>query len=188
MDVKLFGEESIFIKSKKESWWINPGKDLVENKDFKESRLLVFLSFEKNFLGLERGERVLIYGPGEYEVGGVEIVGFRYNESGLCYVFFSEGVKIVWLSELPIDLGEKKKERVSGAELLIIGGGGESKEIWEKTKTFGANFLLVLNQNEEERKKLLDLADSEDKKPTEKLEIDKESLPEVMEVVVLAKN
>ena len=101
------------------------------------------------------------------------------------YVLQFEGTKVGWLSTLDMEITDKKKEKLSECDLLIVPGLGEIKDVWEKTKGLGESYLLITGLSVENQKKLLDLADREDLTPMEKLIISSENLPEITEVVLL---
>ena len=92
MEIKYFGNNKIFIKGKKESVWLNPKKSNLEDKNY-YARIIIFTDKENNFIKLgEEGEKVIISGAGEYEIGGIKIMGLV----GM-YVINVDGVKILFL-------------------------------------------------------------------------------------------
>ena len=75
MEIKYFGDGKLFIKGKKESLWLNPESGDLGKKET-ESRILIFTDKERNFVKTgEEENRVVVCGPGEYEIGGIEISG-----------------------------------------------------------------------------------------------------------------
>ncbi len=172
------------IKGKKEAVWFNPRKGDID-VTAGGVKVIIFRDAESNFLGFNNKSGVIIWGPGEYEVAGIEIWGARIGEGGVMYVLQFEGIKVGWLSTLEVEITDKKKEKISECDLLIVPGLGEIKDVWEKTKGLGESYLLITGLSMESQKKLLDLADREDLVPTEKLIISPENLPEVTEVVLL---
>ena len=52
-------------------------------------------------------------------------------------------------------------------------------------KKWGANYLIPINYNDDELKKFLSETDNEGTESTEGLKVDKDSLPDGLEVVVL---
>ena len=63
-------------------------------------------------------------GAGEYEVAGMEIWGARINGKGVIYILQMEGIKVGWLSTLEVELTDKKKEKLSECDVLIVPAGG----------------------------------------------------------------
>jgi hypothetical protein len=185
MEISQYGEGSIFIKGKKESVWFNPRKGDIDGHTG-EVRVVIFKDADTNFMGLNTGNKVVIWGPGEYEVAGVEILGVRLGTDGVMYIVQMEGIKVGWLSTLEAELTDKKKEKLNECDVLIVPSLGQIKEIWEKTKGLGESYLIITGLSIDNQKKLLDLADREDLVPIPTLLIEKENLPEVTEVVLLA--
>ncbi len=74
---------------------------------------------EKNF------EARNIFGPGEYEVKGVEIRGYKAG-AGAVYTLKIEDMKLGFLGELATkDLSPEAMEALTGAEMLFVPAGGE---------------------------------------------------------------
>jgi hypothetical protein len=180
MEISLYGSKSLYIKGKSVKVWLDPRKEDLD----KESKLIFFEKLADNFLGLDTGDKVAIWGPGEYEVSGVEIYGARVGNGLMAIMGFDE-MKIGWISTDVIDLNDKKKERLAECDVLIIKSVGEIKNIWELVKGMGINYLVMTNLLEDDKKKLLDMADMEETATTEILKLEKSTLPEVMEVVIL---
>lgn len=180
MEISLYGSKSLYIKGKQVKMWLDPRKEDL-NLD---SKIVVFEKHEDNFLGLETGEKVAIWGPGEYEVSGVEINASRVG-NGLMTVMNFDEMKIGWISTDSIELTDKKKERLAECDVLIVKSVGEIKNIWDLVKGMGINYLIMTNLSAEDKKKLLDMADMEETAITETLKLEKSTLPEVMEVVIL---
>ena len=87
MEIKLLNDETIFLKGKKENILINP-----KEKELNDSKLLArVIIFTNENLGRAdlKNDRVLINGPGEYEVGGVEVTKHQ-NVSALSRVGFRD--------------------------------------------------------------------------------------------------
>ena len=106
MEIKYFNQGKIYLKGKKENVWINPDKDDLELKNY-EARIVIFLEKERNniILGQENG-RIIISGPGEYEIGGIEIQGINS-----LYVLTIDGIKVVIMAKGEGEISEKKKEK-----------------------------------------------------------------------------
>ena len=96
-----------------------------------------------------------------------------------------DDIKLGWISTEKIDLTDKKKERLAECDVLIIKNCGQIKDIWDLIKGMGINYLIMTNLNDEDKNKLLDMADMEETAITETLKLEKSTLPEVMEVVIL---
>ncbi len=179
MEIKYFGENKIYLKGKKESVWINPGKEEFEGKNG-EARLVIFTDKEKNFVKLgNENNKVIICGPGEYEVGGVEISGIN-----AMYALTIDGIKLVLVGVFEGEITEKKKEKLEEADVLLISMSPGSVDIAKKS---AANYIIPVNYENDEKglKDFLDAFDKEDLESIDFLKVDKESLPEGVEVVLL---
>lgn len=180
MEISLYGSKSLYIKGKLAKIWLDPKKDDLD----KDAKIVFFDKAEDNFLGLDTGEKVAIWGPGEYEVSGIEINASKVGNGLMAIMSFDE-IKIGWISTDVIDLTDKKKERLAECDVLMIKSGGEIKNIWDLVSGLGVSYLIVTNLNDIDKKKLLDMADMEETAITETLKLEKSTLPEVMEVVIL---
>lgn len=144
--------------------------------------------------GFDRSEevatKVVLRGPGEYEVGGVEIWATGDGEGRTIYVVSLDGVTVCYLGNSSSTLSEKKEARIGSVDVLIGPVGGDEaggKKLVALAKKLGANYLIPIGfeQKDENIKRFLDQADREDLEPVSSLKVDKDSLPEGMEVVVL---
>ncbi len=182
MEIKYFNQGKIYLKSKKENVWINPDKDDLQSKNY-EARIVIYPEKERNIVKLgEEGNRVIISGPGEYEIGGIEINGINSM-----YVLAVDGIKVVIMGKNEGEISEKKKEKLEEADVLMISIGPGSAEIAKKS---AANYVIPIDfeDNKEELTKFLDVFDSENLESVESLKVEKENLPEAMEVVLLKTN
>jgi L-ascorbate metabolism protein UlaG (beta-lactamase superfamily) len=184
MEIKRLGKKSLLIKGKKESLLVNP-----ENETKQVARIHLF-SETKNIM-TETDKAVVIAGPGEYEVGGIEITGIRTEDTGLFYIIDVDGVRIGLVSQLVEQLNDKKMERVGEVDVLLLDIGEENgkktKIILEMAKKLGANYVIPYGYSEGSAslKSFLDETDNEGKEPVEALKVEKLELPEGMEVVLL---
>lgn len=182
MEIKYFNQGKIYLKGKKENVWINPDKDDFESKNY-ESRIVIYTQKERNLIKLgEEGDRVIISGPGEYEIGGVEINGINSM-----YVLTVDGIKLVIMGKNEEEISEKKKEKLEEADVLMISINAGSAEIAKKS---AANYVVPIDYEDEkeELKEFLDAFDKENLESVESLRVEKDNLPESMEVVLLKTN
>ena len=187
MEIRCIDGKTVLLKGKKESVLINPTKEVVGgNKG--QSRIIVITSKKRDSLNLIEGDRVILRGPGEYEIGGIEILGISAGGGETVYVINVDGVIVGVLGDVTEVLSDKKIERINAVDVLlapvgegIVGG----KTVLSWAKKWGVNYLLpVVDSTEnEEMKKFLDEVDREDLQPIESLKVEKENLPEGLEVV-----
>lgn len=184
MEIRSVNQKTLVLKGKKESVVINPDKGKIE------SRMVVFLNPEDDFIGLE-GDKVVIKGPGEYEIGGIEIIGINGGNNQTVYTFRIDGVLVGVLPKLKEELSEKRVEKIAEVDVLVSVVNGEGvgeKKTKEWAKHWGAYYLVLTDYSADTLKKQLDGLDQEGLEPVDVLKVEKESLPDGMEVVVLKNN
>ncbi|MFA5025338.1 MAG: MBL fold metallo-hydrolase [Candidatus Shapirobacteria bacterium] len=182
MEIKYFNGDKIYLKGKKENVWINPGKEEFNGKNG-EARVIIFTDKEKNFVNIgEEDNKVVICGPGEYEIGGVEINGIN-----AMYALNLDGIKIVLVGKVEGEITDKKKEKLEEADVLLISMAANATEIAKKS---AANYIVPIAYKDEEKelKIFLDAFDSENLQAIDFLKVDKDNLPEGVEVVLLKTN
>lgn len=187
MQIKRLGNKTILLKGKKESVIINPEK--VPKSD---SRIIMFS--ESKDLTPTEGDKVVIAGAGEYEIGGVEIVGTKTEGTGLFYSIGIDGVRVGMVSNLKEELTEKKMDKVGEVDVLIFELGNEdgklTKILLGMAKKLGANYVIPVDYTEGDESivNFLDESDNEGEESVESLNVEKEELPDGMEVVLLKTN
>lgn len=187
MEIKYFGEQCILIKGKKESLLVNPSKNILE-KNY--PRIVLYSEFlEIDSFG--QNNKVVIMGPGEYEIGGIEINGYNSGFQTTIYTINVDGLEIGVLGKLKEPLSDKKIEKIDGMDMLVVdisnGDGVGPKIILQLAKKWGANYVIPVGYTPEgdDLKKFLDEADFEGVEPVEALKVDRENLPEGMEIAIL---
>lgn len=181
MEIKYFEQGAVFIKGKKENIWINPSKSDYSSKE-NMARIVIFTEKGRDFVSLtEEKDRVVINGPGEFEIGGIEISGINSM-----YAINVDGIKVVTVGKVEGEISEKKKEKLEEADVLLISMGAEAVNIAKKS---AANYIVPVEyeNNQKELTLFLDAFDRENLEAVESLRVDKESLPEAVEVVLLKK-
>jgi phage FluMu protein gp41 len=179
MEIKYMGDNGVYIKGKKENVWINPTQNDFSSKN-EVARICIFTEKERNFVKLgQEADKVVICGPGEYEVGGVEISGINSM-----YSLTIDGVKVITVGKIEGEINDRKKEKLEEADVLLLEMSANSVEIAKKS---AANYLVpVAYENEEKELKIfLDAFDREGLEKVDSLKVDKDSLPEGVEVVLL---
>lgn len=185
MEIKLLDKYSALIKGKKESILINPSNDLLE-KD-KISRIVIFTDNNLNISNF-LGDKIVVAGAGEYEIGGVEIWGSDVESNKTIYDIKVDGISVLILGELNESLSDKKIEKFQGIDVLLaptaIGGKVNFKLIKDWSKKWGVNYLIPVG-DKENLKGFLDEADEEGIEAIESLKVDKENLPDGLELKLL---
>ncbi|MBM3205530.1 MBL fold metallo-hydrolase [Candidatus Shapirobacteria bacterium] len=204
MEIKYFGNSCFRIKGKQMVLLTNPFEasvgiklsglvaDIVCFSHKKESSLSSLVS-----KAVTRGEVFVIDAAGEYEVGGVFIMGIEAGATTL-YVMTIDGLRLVFLGELKEKLTDKQIEEVDGADLLFLPVGDKNLSLSAKQAVDVINQIepkIIIPMAYKIPGLNLDLAPLDDflkemsleekKTPLEKLIISKDKLPLEKEVVVL---
>lgn len=189
MEIKFLNKSAIFLKGKKENVLINPTEtEINENKN--SSRIIIYTSGDFNEGSLLNNEKIIIKGSGEYEIGGVEIMGINGEDSNTVYRIVIDGFVLVVLGRINQELTPKRIERIDSTDILLastnIGDKCSFKLVKEWAKKWGANYLIPVVENEESLKKFLDEADEEGLEKVDSLKLEKqEELPDGLEIKLL---
>ncbi|MEI8068132.1 MAG: MBL fold metallo-hydrolase [Candidatus Shapirobacteria bacterium] len=191
MEIRILGNQSVFLKGKKENLLINPTKEILGDSKY-SSRIIVFTSEDFDDLKLNT-EAIIIRGSGEYEIGGVEIVGYSANGGETVYLINHDGISVAVLGQLKEALTEKRVEKINGIDVLLapvaIGTENSAKSVLAWAKKWGVNYLIPTGwiENNENLIKFLDVADEEGAEQIESLKVEKGDLPDGLEVKVIKK-
>ena len=100
------------------------------------------------------------------------------------YSLTIDGVKVITVGKIEGEINDRKKEKLEEADVLLLEMSANSVEIAKKS---AANYLVpVAYENEEKELKIfLDAFDREGLEKVDSLKVDKDSLPEGVEVVLL---
>lgn len=188
MEIKYLGEKTIFLKGKKESVLIDPNESVFSDTKYK-SRVILYTNEKERQADLI-DDRVLINGPGEYEIGGIEINGINGEDGNTVYKVTVDGFKLVIVGELEQELSEKRRERIDDVDILLISSkvlvSFGYKVVKDWAKKWGVNYLVPISDDKEMLKKFLDETDNEGLEAVESLKLDKiDDLPDGLEVKLL---
>ena len=188
MEIKYLGEKVIFLKGKKEAVLVDPSKGLIGDSKF-GARAIIYTHEEGERSDL-LGDKVVINGPGEYEIGGIEINGVNGEDGNTVYKLVIDGFKVVVMGELKQELSEKRVEKIEEADILLtspkINGGVNYKMLKDLSKKWGVNYLIPITSDVESLKTFSDEADIEGLEAVESLKLEKvDDLPDGLEVKLL---
>lgn len=186
MEIKFLNQKTLYIKGKKETVLVNPSN---EDKEKITSRVIIFTNEDFGGHDLE-GDRVLINGPGEYEVNGVEVNGINGEDGNTVYKIGLDGFMLVVMGGLKQGLTDKRIEKIDEADILIaptvIGESPSFKLVKEWSKKWGVNYLIPVSEREVDMKAFLDASDNEGLEEIDSLKIEKlDDLPDGLEVKLL---
>lgn len=185
MEIKYLGNYGVTLKGKKESIVV----DGVKNDEIKKfpGRLVVFSQDPE--MRLEgRDDQIVVTGPGEYEVAGVEMTGINSGSQSTIFTMVMDGVSVCLLGKLSEALSDKKIDKLTNIDVLVIpldGPMGDAKIALDLAKKSGANYVVPIAYNESSLKLFLDGVDREDLTAVDSLKVNRDELPEGLEIVVL---
>lgn len=173
VDVSTLNSSSIKIRFRRASFVIDPpsvgGKTSCDG--------IVFLNNDKKDLSKASDYRVVINGPGEYEVSGVKISGTRIDD-GLVYNFAGDGLGVV-LGKTK-EISKIKEEFNFESQIAILNVDGEFEE--SAVTSLEPKVVILYGENKDSGAKNLGKGNLT---PTKKFTISKDKLKDEMEVVVL---
>jgi len=97
------------------------GKGLFKLKGKTASIITDFSSFK---VEVEKQVKMEISEPGEYEVGGISILGMQFGEN-IIFVFEIDGLRIAYLGEFKKDLTDTQISELGNIDILVIFEGRE---------------------------------------------------------------
>jgi len=179
------GKNSLVMKGKEESVLVD-----VDDKSKLKYKSRVAIYTKGSFDGMDLKDEpggVSIRGAGEYEVGGVSIMGVSGGEDRTVYRIEMDGVVVGILGDFTEPLSDKRIERLDGMDVLVVSINQNIKLALSWAKRWGVNYLIPMGfeEGDGKLKSFLDLVDREDLEAVPSLKVDKVNLPEGMEVVVL---
>jgi hypothetical protein len=172
VDISILSKNSIKIHSKHANFIVDPSADGP-----KVSCDAVILLNNNNIdLGRVVDYRIIIGGPGEYEVNGVKVLGVR-EDRGFVYGIAADGFSVILGKSSEIS---KIKEDTFLCQIAILNVDDElNSTVVTKLEP---KIVILYGDNKESAAKLLGKADIP---PIKKFTVVKDKLPEEMEVVVL---
>jgi len=178
MDIAILGGNALKIRSKHASFVVDPVKTmskvnadailLLGNIDIDTSRVL--------------DKRIIIDGPGEYEVGGVKISGIKIGPPGrdaghgIIYSLFLDSLRIILGKVSDIS---RIEDTTSSCQIALLLADSDLKSIVAKLEP---KIIVLYGEKKMEGAKLLGKADIQ---PVQKFTTTKDKLSEEIEVVVL---
>jgi L-ascorbate metabolism protein UlaG (beta-lactamase superfamily) len=213
MEIKHLGHSSFRIKGKQASVVTDPFNIQYTGLPFaKVTADIITVSHEhKDHNAVENveGEPVVVRGPGEYEIKGVRIYGYKSfhdntngSERGVntLYLIVMEGIRILHCGDLGHTMSEDLLGEIGDVDVLLIPTGGtytvSAKEASTIVKKVEPLIVVPMHYkvsgNAEKYANLQDLdafVKEIDKEPNrvEKLVLTRETTPTELEVAVLGK-
>lgn len=173
MDIVYLGENSIRIKGKTASIIVDPSSSVGKTET--DAIVLTDTVLSPGLSKIE-GFRIIIKGPGEYEVRGVKLSASRVGEK-LVLKADVDGVKVLLSDGLSI---EKIHEKVEECDLAVINS--ENEYNYSILASLEPKALLVYGTKKEEVAKSLG---KETGAAVNKYSATADKLPQEMEMIVL---
>lgn len=140
MEIEYKGATGLIIKSGPTTVVVDPKLSLVGLKDLKVSDCVEVAT--DNALGIDSDQKILINGPGEYEVSGVAIRGVAVNryrdnsdKKSTIYKLEIAGQRIAILGHTQEPLDEAQLEYIGLVDILLIPVGGNNYTLDGHTAT-----------------------------------------------------
>lgn len=201
MDIYFLGLNAIRIKGKKTTLIVDPFSKEKTGIPFEKSEAdAVLLTSEKSpFTSLDgvEGFRVLLNGPGEYEVGGASIVGVLAGGVTTYYIKM-DGIALLHLGELKRPLSDSEFDKYPNIDIVFVPvGGGMSingKDAAAMIAKLEPKIIVPINFKTGDKEKMeldgieifLKEIGREVTRPQPKLSVTGEKLPQELEVVWLS--
>ena len=171
MDIAIVGKNSLKLKGKQVTFIVDPTRELPKTV----SDAIIFLNGSDD-TGVSRvtDSRIIIDGPGGYEVGGAKISGTK-TPIGILYRLSIDGISII--------LGfatDVKMEGFNVCQVAIVNTNSDFNESFVTALDPKMTVLYGDMKNESAR-----ALGAEVVSPVSKITITKDKLPEKMEIVVL---
>jgi len=172
VEIATLSQTSLKIKGKRSSFVIDPDKTLKAKTP--AEAVVVFNGLQSLDVGKIEGQRVVISGSGEYEVGGIKISGVKTGGE-LFYQMLVDGVTVALANSNSINT---LKEKLTGHHILLFCVNGKIDEAL--IATLEPRVVIFYGENVAELKNTI-----KDAIPMQKYAVTLEKLPEKMQTVIL---
>ena len=184
MDIYFFGLTAVRIRGKKTAIVLDPFSKEKAGKRFEKTEADAILLTSKNTstTSLDQIEnyRVVIDGPGEYEVGGVSINGISMGNATI-YAIKMDGIVLLHLGKHDKAFSDSQIEKLPAADIVFTPA---SKEIADTLAKLEPKIIIPMYEDGALESFLKEIG-KDSIKPQSKLTVTREKLPAEMEVVVL---
>lgn len=215
MKISFLGHSSFKVETKGTTVVIDPFNSNKIDLPFPKVGAGLVLSshdhFDHNAINAVTGEPFVIDAPGEYEVGGIRVRGFKtfHDDKGgkergknTIYLFQIEGVSLCHLGDLGHLLGEKVVGEIGELDVLFIPVGGvytiDAEQAVKVVAQLEPKYIIPMHYRIKEMGKsfddlqpvssFLEEMGVEKVEPKDELSVSKTSLPDEPEVIVLKHN
>ena len=172
MDISIISEESIKVRGKAGSFIIDPSDSMPKtNADG------ILFQNPQSRAGISRvlDSRIIVCGPGDYEVSGIKVMGLKGKEN-LLYRIIVDGVVVLLAKSSEITNDDK----INSCDILLLNVDSDFAE--SLVATVDPKVAILYGKSLKEALKLLG---KEILAPVKKFATTKDKLPVEMEVVAL---
>lgn len=171
MDISIVGDQSIKIKGRQVAFVLDPTKEMPKTP----ADVTILLDGGDNIdLAKVTESRIVINGPGGYEIGGAKISGTT-TPKGTLYRLSMDGVTVIIGKA-----AETKAEGFNSCQVLVVNTDSDFNQSF--VTTLEPKIVALYGDNKNESAKSLG---AESVTPVSKVTVTKDKLPEKMEVIVL---
>ncbi|KKR76980.1 MAG: hypothetical protein UU21_C0001G0034 [Candidatus Levybacteria bacterium GW2011_GWA2_40_8] len=173
MDISLLGTQTLRIKGKGATIVVDPDEKTPKTE---ADAVVMFKGQGKQIPSKIENPRVLIQGPGEYEIGGIKISSQKAN-GGLVHELYVDGIKVL--------LGDpsilsKVQEKIGECQVALF----KVSENFDQSiiSAIEPNVVIMYGEGAEEGVKKMGVSVKE---KTSKYSINAEKIPEEFEAIIL---
>ena len=174
MEIAILDNKTLKIKTKKTTFIIDPTSTTPKTP----ADGVIFLKRNSNNLSKITDYRLVIDGPGEFELGGVKISGIKLEDK-IAYSMFADGMETVVGEVSALNKLSDKFQEKSVAILSFDEDLGEAV-----ITTIEPKIVVMYGEKVEEGVKSLS-KDKESVEKTKKVNVSEGKLPEEMQVLIL---
>lgn len=173
MDIQIFNTDSLRLKIKKTTFAVDP-KTTIAKFDAE-----AILAMDKSFDPARVNEnRVIIEGPGEYEVSGVKVSGIK-SDGDTIYSLFSDNVGILLAKASSLE--KISKDKLLDYKIVIINADSFLNQTL--ITAMEPSIVILYAEKKKEGARLLG---KENAAISSKISISEDKLPEELEVMILS--
>lgn len=187
MDIYFLGLTAVRLRGRKTALVIDPFDREKSGIKFEKTEADAVLLTSKNAretsVSQVQNFRVVIDGPGEYEVGGVSIVGLPVGELTTYYIKM-DGIALLHLGALQKPPSESEFEKYPNIDVVFVPV-SLGKEAADMVAKLEPKVVIPIHFEENPAAFLKELG-KEEMKPQSKLSLTKDKLPQELEVVWLS--
>lgn len=172
MEIAIVSGDSLKVKGKTAQVLIDPSSDMAKT----EASAILLLSSQHAHVSKVEGYRLVIEGPGEYEISGIKISAFELHNH-LAYEIHVDGVELLLVTAQSL---KASLEKVKEYHVVVVRSDASLNQ--SVITTLSPQVVILYGEKAKDEAKLL----GKDTASTiQKYQTTVEKLPEEMEVVVL---